>query len=72
MSEMFERVTKAILDEMMDPDGLDELAAHRYAKAAIEAMQEPTEQMCNEAGHTLETSGTYRDFMRAALGKVDA
>jgi len=43
--DMIERVTKAIFDEMDLMDGLDMPSAQRYARAAIEAMREPTEAM---------------------------
>ena len=45
MSEMIERVAKAIHDAMDITDGLDGTAAERYARAAIEAMRQPTSQM---------------------------
>lgn len=47
MSEMIERVAKAILDKMDLTDGLNITSATTYAKAAIEAMREPTEEMIN-------------------------
>jgi hypothetical protein len=63
MSEMIERVAKAIFDTMDVTDGLDGSAAERYARAAIEAMRESTQAMddagaiysdCNGAPRTWE------------------
>lgn len=42
---MKEKVANAILNRMDLTDGLDVVAATEYAKAAIEAMKEPTEEM---------------------------
>lgn len=46
MSEMIDRVAKAIYEAMDLSDGLDGTAAKTYARAAIEAMREPSEAMC--------------------------
>ena len=50
MSEMVERVARAIHDAMDITDSLDATAAETYARAAIEAMREPTEDMLVDAG----------------------
>lgn len=47
--DMIEKVAKAIFDAMDVTDGLDSSSADRYARAAIEAMREPTQEMV-EAG----------------------
>ena len=55
---MIERVRDAIFKEMDVTDGLDLPAAQRYARAAIEAMREPTDfqrDMYYELSHKTET-----------------
>lgn len=59
MTDMVERVSKAIFDAMDVADGLDGSAAERYALAAIEAMREPTDVM-TEAG-AVESYGHTRE-----------
>lgn len=49
---MIERVRDAIFKEMDVADGLDLPAAQRYARAAIEAMREPTDLMIEAAEST--------------------
>jgi hypothetical protein len=73
MTEMIERVAKAILDAMDITDGLDASAADRYARAAIEAMREPTDQMC-EAGYSAGTGdwgGRYDNRRELARGRIE-
>lgn len=62
MSEMVERVAKAIFDEMDIADGLDGTVAQRYARAAIEAMRELPE----EPGPRY-TAGEYSRKTQAAM-----
>ena len=51
MSEMIERVARAIAEQMFDyPDG--DKSFHNEARAAIAAMREPTEAMQIAAIHT--------------------
>jgi len=45
VSEMIERVARAIFEAMDVSDGLDGISAERYARAAIEAIMEPTQAM---------------------------
>ena len=75
MTEMLERVTKAIFDEMDLMDGLDVPSAERYAKAALKAMREPTPEVLkgmwrrnddNDAKKATLTN--WQDAIDAALG----
>lgn len=52
MNNMIERVRDAILASMDLTDSLDEIAAETYARAAIAAMREPTEEMIEAAKAT--------------------
>jgi hypothetical protein len=65
---MAERVAKAIFDAMDIADGLDGTVAKRYARAAIEAMREPTDEMCEAADwqQQLEVN-QYQRAIEAAL-----
>jgi hypothetical protein len=75
MSEMTERVAKAIFDAMDITDGLDWTSAERYARAAIEAMREPTVDMIDAAASVdryAEPGDEWGAMIDAALGKVDA
>jgi hypothetical protein len=72
MGEMVERVTKAIHEAMDVTDGLDVAAAERYARAAIEAMREPNDLMC-EAGYSAGTGdwgGRYDNRRELARGRI--
>jgi len=72
MSEMIERVAKALVDADCSAEGLTfkELSRH-MARAAIEAMREPTEEM-KEAGEVHVRVGhvateKYKAMISAAL-----
>jgi len=68
MSEMIERVAKAIYEAMDLSDGLDGTAAKTYARAAIEAMREPTEAMLNASYLTSwDADEVWKDMIDAAL-----
>lgn len=78
MSEMIERVARAIMSEE-NPDSLDQYSA--MARAAIEAMREPTDEMknCSEEvhwGYSCHVCGGLKEgwqaMIDAALGKVEA
>ena len=49
MTNMVEKVAKAILVRVPSGYGMTEAEADEYARAAIEAMMEPTSWMFNEA-----------------------
>lgn len=87
MIDMVERVARAIARASNDdPDGLtgsllneDERYWQHYvkqARAAIEAMREPTKDMRSAAayylGQTIDISELYSAMIDAALGKVTA
>ncbi|TIR87338.1 MAG: hypothetical protein E5X05_01180 [Mesorhizobium sp.] len=73
MSDMIERVSAAIYQSLM---GMREISTDTLARAAIEAMREPTEEMV-EAGVRSEWGGTlgsrvansYRDMVSIALSQ---
>jgi len=70
MSEMIERVAKAILEEQRKnrsvfPSNID------LARAAIEAMREPTCDMLNAGWRKDGWPLSYRAAIDAALGKTD-
>jgi hypothetical protein len=84
MTEMVERVARAILKEaamLNSPEIQDDLTdgfrlnvsrvwAKRYARAAIEAMREPTEAMLVEVaepGDMLRTASVWQAMIDAAL-----
>lgn len=75
MSEMVERVANAIFNAMDATDGLYGTAAEKYARAAIEAMREPTTPMI-DASVAIDRyacpSEEWRAMIDAALGRVDA
>jgi hypothetical protein len=75
MSEMIERVAKAIQAKCLER-GYRECPAsliHHVAAAAIEAIREPTEEMCNAADWQQQSEvNQYQRAIDAALGKVDA
>ena len=72
MSEMIERVARAIMDADGDPKGCEIMEYQmRRARAAIEAMREPTAAMRQAASHDLEEFDpgiAWRTMMDAALG----
>lgn len=65
-SEIFERVTKAIYDNMDVADGLDSTAAAHYAQAAIEAMRDLVK--CTPRGATVDDI-LFNRYIDVALGK---
>lgn len=74
MSEMIERVAKAIFDVVNDGDvvGVEMLRAEMAARAAIEAMREPDEEMTflgNELADDYDkpAQDIYRAMINAAL-----
>ncbi len=74
MSEMIERVASAMFEA--DDDGSWKHGQLRYrllARAAIEAMREPTDAMCDAADWQQQSEvNQYQRAIDAALGKVDA
>ncbi len=73
MSEMIERVAKAIYDRTLEDDqladyGLPMADAITCAKAAIEAMREPTQDMLN-AGKAIMTD--YDDSLECWQAMID-
>lgn len=73
MSEMVERVAKAILETMDLTDGLDGTAAENYARAAIEAMREPTEAMfCAGDERIIEALNDHTRILRHVTPAQDA
>lgn len=73
MTEMIDRVAKAIFEAMDVTDGLDSSAAERYARAAIEAMREPTDAQITAFSRACDTNGQclvkygYNAMIDAAL-----
>lgn len=63
-TSMIERVARAIFDAMDITDGLDTTAAKRYARAAIEAMREPTDDMAR--------AGFSSDAFRTPMLRLEA
>lgn len=74
MSEMFERVAKAIFVAADDATNTWPTPSHpecqRMARAAIAAMREPTESMENEAADT--DAAEKRDYRRIWIAMIDA
>lgn len=56
MTKMIDKVAKAIFDEMDLSDSLALPEAERYARAAIEAMKDPTKTMV-DAAYRADDSG---------------
>lgn len=73
MPVMIDRVAKAILDatpeDMMAANEINDEKAGIFARAAIAAMREPTDQMC-EVG--AETCGTWSLIREAWQDMIDA
>jgi hypothetical protein len=70
MSDMVKRVGRAIWLKLSGPE-LDE--CEDAARAAIEAMREPTDAMCDAADWQQQSEvNQYQRAIDAALGKVDA
>lgn len=70
MSEMIERVARAIHASLGYEAGWPHPECTQCidaARAAIEAMREPTDEMCYAAGLRQYSAGTYREMIRAAL-----
>jgi len=79
--DMIERVAKAIATKALGEVGrdYDPFAVQNcipYARAAVEAMREPSEEMIFDGGkavlivhHTLNTGDVYRAMIDAALEK---
>lgn len=69
MSEMVEKVARAIRDEADKGDALVSLSeAFDLARAAIEALREPTKGMIEKAGlHDLALKELWEDMIDAAL-----
>ena len=70
MTDMIERVARALCSysEFMWQDNIPK------AKAAIEALREPTEAMCNVSGYQHERDNAYRywhNMIDAALKEND-
>lgn len=74
MNEMVERVAKAIIGTMFAPHELpiDDNLVQKYretARAAIEAMREPTDEMCDAADWQQQSEvNQYQLAIDAALG----
>lgn len=72
MSEMVERVARALADCAMEP--FDEISREKFigdARAVIKAMREPTPQMIEEAWAAAlneDAKGVWRDMIETALG----
>lgn len=75
MSEMIERVGKAILAKVPTGYGMTKAEAAEYARVAIEAMREPTEIMVivgqgNDLGgnpYPVDYAEIWRDMIDSAL-----
>lgn len=72
---MIEKVAKAIFDAMDVTDGLDASSADRYARAAIEAMREPSRDMILAAFENAPKNMDdmlHEDFAEAYIRAIDA
>jgi hypothetical protein len=74
MTEMIERVAKAIEGAFGQDTNFSQDAIKGMARAAIEAMREPTAEMNVRplSDQSEEFLDNYREMIDAALGKVDA
>lgn len=75
MSEMIERAAKAIKDRVPSDYGMTQKEAEMYARAAIEAMREPTYTMIAALGVSIrshpEAYSAYQGMIDAALSVSD-
>lgn len=73
ITEMQEQVTKAILpafEHIADPDYRETIAGC-WARAAMQAMYEPTAGMANAISDDEDNIGNYKRMVRAALTPTD-
>jgi hypothetical protein len=77
MSEVVERVARAILAKVPPGYGMNAEEAREYARAALEALREPTEEQLdallwlNKMWREMNSREVYRTMIDAALTAPD-